>query len=156
MRVIKLIAAIVGTIIVFAVLVLWWTGRPPRRPSALSDSAIHFEGATVPFVFHETGYWLDCWFDEHVNVDRCKLTDVKGNALFEDAFRPCDGLPPVPKGDLVFDTRRTGNTWTGSYEKGIKVPVIYLMNGQILLPNSIYEEARKKTVDCPQNRQEGG
>ena len=131
-----------------AVVVLWWTGRPPRRPTSLSSNALHFEPNNVPFTLHQTGYWLDCWLDEHANTDRCKLTDVKGNALFEDVFLPCEGGSPVPKSDLVFDERPTGYSWTGSYEKGISVPVIFLANGQILLPRSIYEEAKKKTFEC--------
>ncbi len=147
MRSITLIGATLGTLIVLAVVVVWWTGRPPRRPSGLSPNALHFEPSNVPFTLHQTGYWLDCWLDEHADVDRCKLTDMKGNALFEDVFLPCEGQSPVPKSNLVFDARRTGYTWTGSYEKGIKVPVVFLVGGQILLPKSAYEEA-KKTVDC--------
>lgn len=103
MRSITLIGATLGTLIVLAVVVVWWTGRPPRRPSGLSPNALHFEPSNVPFTLHQTGYWLDCWLDEHADVDRCKLTDVKGNALFEDVFLPCEGQSPVPKSDLVFD-----------------------------------------------------
>jgi hypothetical protein len=97
---------------------------------------------------------LDCWLDEHANVDRCKLTDVQGNALFEDVFLPCEGEAIFPKSDLVFDVRRTGYSWTGSYEKGINVPIIYLVNGQILLPKSAYKES-KRTVDCSKGRHSG-
>jgi hypothetical protein len=149
MRIIKPIGAILGTMIFVAAVVVWWTGRPPRRPINLSPHALHFEPSNVPFTLHQTGYWLDCWLDEHANSDRCRLTDVKGSALFEDVFLPCDGQSPVPQSDLVFDARRTGYTWTGSYEKGVSVPVIFLTNGQILLPRSAYEESRKRTVGCP-------
>lgn len=141
MRVMKLIGGALGVMIALIVVVLWWTGRPPRRPASVSSSALHFEPNNVPFTLHKTGYWLDCWFDERTNVDRCKLTDVKGTALFEDVFLPCEGQSPLQR-DLVFDARRTGYTWTGSYDKGINVPVVYLENGQILLPRSAYVEAK--------------
>jgi hypothetical protein len=143
MRAIKLISAALGAMVALLIAVLWWTGRPPRRPGSLSSSAIHFEPNNVPFTLHETGYWLDCWFDGRANVDRCKLTDVKGTQLFEDVFLPCEGQSPLPQRDLVFDARRTGYKWTGSYDKGISVPVVYLANGQILLPRSVYVEAKR-------------
>lgn len=149
MRVGKVVGVALALMVGGMALVLWWTGRPPRRPASLSSNALHFEPSNVPFTLRQTGYWLDCWLDEPANVDRCKLTDVKGNVLFEDAFLPCRGRSPVPKSDLVFDTRRTGYTWLGSYEKGINVPVIYLMNGQLLLLRSAYEEG-KRTVGCPE------
>jgi hypothetical protein len=143
MQVIKLIGAGLGAMIVGALVILWWTGRPPRRPSNVSARALHFEPNNVPFTLHKTGYWLDCWFDERANIDRCKLSDVKGTALFEDEFLPCEGPSPLPQSDLVLDVRRTGYTWTGSYEESISVPVIYLANGQILLPRRVYGEAKK-------------
>lgn len=142
MRGMKLIGAALGVMVILFVVFLWWTGLPPRRPASVSSSALHFEPNNVPFTLHKTGYWLDCWFDESANIDRCKLTDVRGAALFEDEFLPCDGQAPLSQRDLVFDARRTGYTWTGSYEKGISVPVIYLANGQILLPRSAYAEAK--------------
>lgn len=148
MRAIKLMGALLGTMIVLAGFALWWIGRPPRRPSSVSSSALHFEPANVPFTLHQTGYWLDCWLDQSENTDRCKLTDVKGNTLFEDVFLPCEGPGPISKDNLVFDTRRTGYSWTGSYEKNVNVPVIFLVNGQILLPRRAYDEA-KRTVNCP-------
>lgn len=143
-RVMKIIGAALGMLTVFLVVVLWWAGRPPRKPDGLSAKAIHFEPFGVPFTLHQTGYWLDCWLDQHANEDRCRLTDVKGNQLFEDVFLPCDGQSPVSDSDLVFDRGRTGYTWTGSYEKGVHVPIIFLANSQILLPRSAYPEAKRR------------
>ena len=89
----KFTRVVLGTVIILAVVVLWWEGH-------------------VPFTLHKTGYWLDCRFDEHANVDRCKLTDEQGTGSFEDVFLPCVGQTPLPQGELVFDTRWTGHTWT--------------------------------------------
>jgi hypothetical protein len=150
MLAIKLICAILGTMIVLAVVVLWWTGRPPRRPAGLSANALYIERGVVPFKLSSTGEWLDCWFDERERIDRCKLTDVKGELEFEDVFLPYEGQSP-PQSDLVFDARRTGRVWTGTYEKSTLIPVVYLMNGEILLPRSEYEKA-KQTVDWSKGR----
>ncbi len=137
--------------ILLAVVVVWWTGRPPRRPSGLSAQALYIERGTVPFKISSTGEWLDCWFDESEHFDRCKLTDVKGKVEFEDVFLPYEGQSPIPKSDLILDARRTGNVWTGTHEKGVLYPVVYLANGAILIPRSDYEKA-KQTVDWVKGR----
>lgn len=152
MRAIKLIGAILGTMMVLAVVVLWWAGRPPRRPASLSSNALYIEKGVVPFKLSSTpGDWLDCWFDEHEQVDRCKMTDESGKLEFEDVFLPYEGQSPLLQDKLVFDTRRTGHVWTGSYEKGTRIPVVYLSDGEILLPRSEYEKA-KQTVDWSKGR----
>jgi hypothetical protein len=132
----------VGAVIVLIVAVLWWTGRLPQRPHTVSLSAIHVQPSDAPLMLRLTGYWLDCWFDKNANVDRCKLTDRHGSSLFEDVFLPCAGQTPLPQSELVFKARWTGSTWTRS-DNRIHVPTIYLANGEILFPQSLYEEARQ-------------
>ncbi len=137
----SLIRPFVGAIIVLIVVVLWWAGRLPQRPKTVSSSAIHVQPTDAPLTLRLTGYWLDCWFDKNANVDRCKLTDARGSGVFEDVFLPCGRQTPLPQSELVFKARSTGSTWTRS-DKGIFVPTVYLANGEILLPRSLYEEAR--------------
>jgi hypothetical protein len=152
MRLTKLIGALLGMMIVLAVAVLWWVGRPPQRPANLSPKALYLERGVVPFKLSSTpGDWLDCWFDEDEQLDWCKMTDEKGRLEFEDVFLPYEGQLGIPQDKLTFDTRRTGHVWTGSYEKGTRIPVVYLADGEILLPRSEYEKA-KQTVDRSMGR----
>jgi hypothetical protein len=151
MHAIKLIGALLGAMIVVVIAVLWWAGRAPRRPTDLSPNALYIERGVVPFKLPSTGEWLDCWFDDHERVDRCKLTDKKGTLEFEDVFLPYDNQPPPPQTKLVLDRRRTGQVWTGSYEKGTLIPVVYLTDGEILLPRSEYEKS-KPAVDWSKGR----
>lgn len=137
----SVIRPIVAAVIVLIMAVLWWAGRLPQRPPSVSSGAIHVQPSDAPLTVRLTGYWLDCWFDKNANVDRCKLTDRHGSAVFEDVFLPCAGQTPFPQSELLFG-RWTGFTWTRS-DKGIYVPTIYLKNGAILLPRSAYEEARQ-------------
>lgn len=69
-----------------------------------------------------------------------------GRLEFEDVFIPYDRQSPVPQSELVFDARRTGTLWTGSYQKGIHVPVIYLANRKILLPEKAYRETNGEVL----------
>ena len=137
----------VGTVIVLSVGVLWWEGRTPRRPRSVSPNALFVLPNNVPFTLHKTGYWLDCWFDKQASVDRCKLTDEKGTASFEDVFLPCVGRTPLPQSELALKPRWTGQVWTRSPDKTINAPVVYLENGQVLLPQSFFVEA-KRNVGC--------
>ena len=139
----KFTRVVLGTVIILAAVLLWWEGHNPRRPRTVSSNALYVLPNNVPFTLHKTGDWVDCWFDEHANVDRCKLTDEHGTGSFEDVFLPCIGQTPLPQGELVFDTRRTGYTWIRSPDKGINVPVVYLKDRQVLLPQSFYSEAKR-------------
>ncbi len=140
---------VLGAAIIFVAVVLFWEGRKPRRPPTVSSDALYVLPDNVPFTLHKTGYWVDCWFDEHANVDRCILTDEKRAMLFEDVFLPCIGKEPLHQSVLVSNGRRlwTAGIWNPSPEKGTKVPVVFV-NGQYLLPRSFYAEA-KRDVYCP-------
>jgi hypothetical protein len=139
----KFSRVIVGSVVVLAAFALWWVGHNPRRPRTVSSSALYVLPNNVPFKLHKTGYWLECWYDQHENVDRCKLTDENGNAAFQDVFLPCVGQTPLPQSELVFK-RSTGDTWTQSPDKRVNVPVIYVAYGQILLSKTLYAEARQQ------------
>lgn len=139
----KFSRVIVGTVIVFAVFALWWVGHKPRRPHNVSSNALYVLPNNVPFRLHKTGYWLECWFDQHEDVDRCKLTDENGNGVFEDVFLPCRGYTPLPQSELVYH-RFTGDTWTQSPDNRVNVPAVYLDNGQTLLSRSLFVEAKQQ------------
>ena len=139
MRILKILGIVAVLLIAGLLVALWWTGRPPKRPPNLSTNALYIERGVVPFKLSNTGEWLDCWFDERENVARCKLTNMNGWSEFEDAFIPYKGQAPISQGDLMLDRRRTGGLWAGTYEKGTHYPIVYLMNGEILMPRSEYE-----------------
>jgi hypothetical protein len=135
---------VLGTVIILAALVLWWLGHEPRRPRTVSSSALYVLPNNVPFTFHKTGYWLECWFDQHENVDRCKLTDEHGTVSFEDVFLQCEGCTPLPQSELVFK-RQTGRIWIQSCDKRVNVPNIYVACNQTLYPRSLYKECQTRS-----------
>jgi hypothetical protein len=137
-----------GTAIILAAGALLWLGHKPRRPRTVSANALYVLPNNVPFKLHKTGYWLECWLDQHANVDRCKLTDENGNGAFEDVFLPCVEQAPFSQRELVFDARWTGDTWAQSQDRRVNVPIVYLEDHQILLPQSLYAEAKREVI-CP-------
>ena len=127
----KFSRVVVGSVLVLAALVLWWAGHKPRRPHTVSSNAVYVLPNNVRLGFFQTGYWLECWFDQHENADRCKLSDKNGNGVFEDVYVTCGSQAPIPQGELVF-TQKTGQTWIQSRDGRVNVPVPYVRDGQTL------------------------
>ena len=133
---------IVGTLIILAPLAFWWAGHKPLRPHNVSPNALYVVPNNLPLRYRQAGYWLECWFDQHENVDRCRLTDENGTLSFEDVFLTRPGHTPLPQSELVF-RQETGATWVQSCDKRVNVPVVYVKYGQVLVPRSLY------AVHCP-------
>ena len=139
----RIVGTVIGTVIVLIVAVTWWAGRVPRRPHTLSSSAVYVLPNNVPHGFFQTGYWLECWFDQQENDDRCKITDKNGNAVFEDVFVTCGIQATVPQSDLVFEPG-TGRRWIQLRNEKVNVRVIYVRYGTVLVPRSLYTEVNQR------------
>ena len=133
----------VGALIILAAFALWPAGHIPRRPHTVSSNAVYLLPNNAPHGLFETGYWLECWFDQHENVDRCKLTDKNGNGVFEDVFVTCGSQATIPQSELVIKPE-TGRRWIQSHDARVNVPVLYVRYGQILFPRSLYAEAKQQ------------
>lgn len=138
----RTVIIIAGTVIILAAGVSWWKVQTPRRPHSVSPNALYVPN-NVRFTLHKTGYWVDCWFDEHANVDRCKLTDKNGTVTFEDVFLRCCCKRPLQQSELAFDARQSEQTWTRSPDDRLNIPVVYLKYGEVLVPQSFYAEAKR-------------
>ena len=138
----------VGTLIILATFfvlwpALWRAGHVLRRPHNVSSNAVYLLPQNVPGSF-DTGYWLECWFDQHESVDRCKLTEQNGNSVFEDVFVTCGIQATIPQSELVIEPE-TGRRWIQSHNvRVVDVPVLYVRYGQILFPRSLYAEAKQQ------------
>ena len=68
----------------------------------------------------------------------------------EDTFLPYDGPNPVPARELKIDSDKTGHlnfhVNPNDLAHDVALPVIFLQNGQILLPQSRYQDG-KQVVD---------
>ena len=139
----RLGVVVLGTRVVLVALPFWWAGMPRQRPHNVSYNALHVRPENAGVTLRDTGYWLDCWFDKDEKLDRCRLANAKGTAVFEDVFLPCAGQTPIPQTELQLDKRRTGSSWTRSPDNRISVPAVYLEHGQVLLPRRFFAEARQ-------------
>jgi hypothetical protein len=145
----KFIRVTVGTLIIIATFyalwpALWRAGHISRRPHTVSSNAVYVLPNNASPGLVEAGYWLECWFDQRENVDRCKLTDRNGNDVFEDVFVTCGSQATIPQNELVIEPE-TGRRWIQSHDvRVVNVPVLYVRYGQILFPRSLYAEATQQ------------
>lgn len=141
--VLRLIVKAAIILILAIAVVVWWAGRVPQRPHALSSNAVYVLPNNVPLGFFQKGYWLECWLDQHENNDRCRITDKNGNGVFEDVFVTCGIQATVPQSELVLEPG-TGRRWIQLHDDKVNVPIIYVQYGQILVPRSLYAEVKQK------------
>ena len=134
---------------------MWWGSHIPKRPSNISASGIFIERGSVPFKISMHGDWLDCWEDVGTNTDHCRLTDEGGVLKFEDVFLPYDARAVIPQAQLQIDRNRTGHLWMGVAAQNVSLPIVFLQNGAILLPQSEFQKA-KKVVDFWVNGRSNG
>lgn len=132
----------------------WWANIPPAKPANMPSTAGYYGGLATPFPASKRGDWVNCWFDSKQNVDRCRVTFVDGRLLYEGTYLPYHGQAPVPQEELVIDSKTMNRAQEQvevnassqeSSEPGIQViPLVYLRNGEVLIPEKAYGAGKKQ------------
>jgi hypothetical protein len=143
---IRLALGLIATLFIVFLFLIQRGTHVPRRPANISSRGVFLEVGVVPLKLSTHGDWLECWKDDGANADRCRYTDEKGAVYYEDLVLPYEGVSPVPAGELVIDPVRTRSFHYGVTDKNVRFPLIFLRNGQILLPQGDYEWG-KQNVD---------
>lgn len=130
-------AVVVAVFIVGVVGAYWWANTVPSRPKGVSSNAVFLWAPYVGFPGPRRGWWLAC--SEQTGHNRCTLSGVDGNAEYEGEFVPYGRKPAIPADQLRIDPIKTREhkVWVGE----ALVPLVYLDNGEVLVPASKYEEA---------------
>jgi hypothetical protein len=114
----------------------------PPRPGELPVTAIWIPAPPAPLDFSPRGHWLACWLDAARTVDRCKLTDYKGNPSFEADYSPLAGPGPVPKARLQLrSVSSTMELWT-KVDKDVFL-IVHLEDGTVLVPAENLSQLRQ-------------
>ena len=121
---------------------LQWAASPPSRPKGLPATAIWILAPPAPLDFSPRGYWLACWLDGTRNVNRCKLTDYKGNPRFEADYLPVSGPNPVPEDRLHLRSVGSEELWAPTGQE--LVPVAHLQDGTVLVPAQDLSQLRQR------------
>jgi hypothetical protein len=154
MTAIKALVITGGIALVLGVAVYWWADTPPRRPPSVSGNAVFLWGPPVGLPAPKRGGWIMCWFDSQQKVDRCRIAEVNGSLLYEGIFVSYEGQASIPDVDLVIDSKTTNlaqervaidATSQESMAPATRwVPLIYLRNGEVLIPQKGYDRGRQR------------
>ncbi len=115
----------------------WWANTPPSRPMGVPSSAVFLWAPSVGLPSPRRGNWLNCWADASGH-NQCRLTAQNGVLLYQGEFIPYGQAAAVPSSQLTINSAksREHRLWVG----GELVPLVYLGNGQILIPAIKYKE----------------
>ncbi len=117
----------------------WWANTVPSRPKGVSSNAVFLWAPYVGFPGPRRGWWLAC--SEQLGHNRCTLSGVDGDVEYEGEFVPYGRKAAIPRDQLSIDAIKTRDhkVWVGE----ALVPLIYLQNGEVLIPASRYEEGKR-------------
>jgi hypothetical protein len=80
------------------------------------------------------GEWIACSTDTKQNADFCRVTDARGEVVYQGDFMPLSGGGPLPADQLRVASIHVEHLWVQGPAEGGPVPVIPLMNGDVLVP----------------------
>jgi len=126
--------------------------KVPSRPKGVDHTAVFIWAPAVGFLggLPRRGWWLACW--EVAGHDYCKLSDINGRTEYEGEFIRYGDRGTVSNGELQIDPLESAEKkiWVGN----IPFPLIYLKNGEILVPASEYDQAARslKESKSPSHR----
>jgi hypothetical protein len=143
------------TVVVLGIVgIYWWADTPPTRPAGVTKDAIFFWGLPVGLPAPKRGDWVSCNFDPELNQDVCRVVAMDGVLIYQGIFMPYLAKTPLHDDQLTIDANLTNlaqervevNPATaGSGERGINfVPLVYLRDGDVLIPEQSYAEGAKK------------
>jgi hypothetical protein len=135
----KAVAALAATVVLLIIGVAgayWRANTLPSRPRGVSSNAVFLWAPYVGFPGPRRGWWLAC--SEQAGHTRCTLSGVKGDAEYEGEFVPYDRNAAISADQLRINAIKTREhkVWIGE----ALVPLVYLDNGEVLIPASKYEE----------------
>ncbi len=137
------IVAVLGAVVAR----LQWAASVPSRPKKLPPMAVWIPAPPAPLDFSPRGYWLACWLDGTRNVNRCELTDYKGNPSFEADYSPVTGPNPVPEDRLHLRPASSEELWAPAGQE--LVPIAHLQDGTVLVPTENLPQLRQRFGGWP-------
>jgi hypothetical protein len=138
-KVLAVLAATGGVLIISVVGAYWWTNTVPSRPKGVASNAVFLWAPYVGAPGPRRGWWLGC--SEQTGHTRCTLSGVDGNTEYEGEFVPYDHNAAISADQLRIDANKTreNKVWIGE----VLVPLVYLDNGEVLVPTSKYQECKR-------------
>jgi hypothetical protein len=133
-RVAKVLAVIVGAIILYVGAQYAGAAWKARRPADMPANSVWIDAPALPFVYYH-GWWFGCWIDRDGKSNRCRLWGggLQQPVVYEGLYVSCDTKLSVPVNELqLIPPKDTMEMWVGG--SGISAPIALLSNGKVLRP----------------------
>jgi len=134
-----ILTLVMGVLVAAVPILYWWANTVPRRPKGVSKNAVFLWAPYVGLPAPRRGSWLNCW--EENRHDLCRLSEIDGTTHYEGEFVPYGRASRVTPDQLRIDPVKTveNKVWVGD----VLVPLVYLENGEVVIPASSYEESKR-------------
>ena len=140
-----LLLAVIGLIVLGLVGAYWWSNVPPGRPANVSADAVFLWAGHLGLPAPKHGTWIECWRNEAAVTNNCRLTEMDGTRSYDGDFVPSDGKPAVQRMELQIEAEPTSDTTNWVRINGILgAPLVFLKNGTVLIPKDAYAEGTAK------------
>lgn len=133
----KVSAALWAVALIFVVgipTLYWWSGTIPGRPKTVASNAVFLWAPNLPFPGPRRGSWLSCNYD--AGHDRCSLSTVDGVHEYTGEFVTYGPQTAATDSQLGIDPKKS--TKSGVWVGDVLVPLVYLRDGEILIPKDRY------------------
>ncbi len=117
----------------------WWSNREPSKPKDVPQSAVFmwapYDGIPGP----RRGWWLHC--DQKTTSFWCTVNQVDGTLKYQGEYIPYHIGTEIAATNLRIDAVKSRKF--GVWIEHKNIPIIYMQNGEILIPASRYEEGKQ-------------
>jgi len=120
----------------------WWSNVPPSRPKGLMANSVWVWAPFVGLPGPKRGVWIGCSKEGRKGPCLCQITDKDGRTEYAGPFLSYKGS--VPESDLAINAEETQahRMEQGVFMNETLVPLVYLKNGDILIPEARYDHVK--------------
>jgi hypothetical protein len=141
LRIISIVVASIFAMLIIGLIVAYRVSNTvPGRPAGVSSDAVFLWAPYVGFPRPRNGSWMSCRKQNENHID-CVLSAMNGASKYRGAFVPYYHKAVLNIGPLPIDPAKTrdDSVWI----KDELVPLVYLTNGEILVPAEGYQQGQK-------------
>jgi hypothetical protein len=130
----------------------WWSGTTPGRPKTVASNAVFLWAPNLPFPRPRRGSWLSCSCD--AGHDHCTLSTVDGVHEYSGEYITYGSQTAAIDGQLGIDPKEStkNGVWVGE----VLVPLVYLRDGEILIPKDRYDDGAQILDELKPKKRNGG
>ena len=106
----------------------------PALPADMPAQASFLQSGYDISRLEPRGSWIACGTDHRQETNWCRVTDARGDVVYEGDYLPLHGQAPLPLEKIELSRADPDKLWITGPVEGGPVPVFPLANGNVLVP----------------------